>query len=250
LIVTFEVDGAHPPNSEVMVHVRTVVNPTVSPVTAELGSFADEAVPEPENVVQVPVSETLTEFAASVPEVTPQRFCVGPAAEMVVIESTLIVTSEVVGAHPAFAEVIVHRSTVVKPTVSPATAEPGSFNDEAAPEPENVDHVPVSVGLGVLAASVAVVTLHRFWLGPATAIVVVESEVIVTSEVVTAQPPLCVVMVHLRTDVSPTAKAVTPETGSLRSVIRAVPDKTAQPPESVPVGEFAARVAIRRLHKF
>ena len=154
--------GAHPPNSEVMVHVRTVVNPTVSPVTAELGSFADEAVPEPENVVQVPVSETLTEFAASVPEVTPQRFYVGPAAEIVVVRSTYIVTSEVVGAHPTFAELMVHLRTVESPMVSPATAEAGSFNDEAAPEPETVDQVPVSVGLGVFAASVPEVVLQRF----------------------------------------------------------------------------------------
>ena len=57
-----------------IVHVSTVVNPTVNPVTAELGSFADEAEPVPEKVVQVPVSEVLTELAASVPEVTLQRF--------------------------------------------------------------------------------------------------------------------------------------------------------------------------------
>jgi hypothetical protein len=80
--------------------------------------------------------------------------------------------------------------------------------------------------------------------------VVVESEVIVTSEVVTAQPPLCVVMVHLSTDVSPTESAVTPEAGLLMSVTIALPEITAQPPESVPVGELAANVAVIRLQRF
>jgi hypothetical protein len=162
LIVTFEVVGAHPPNSEVMVHVRTVVNPMVSPVTVELGSFAEEADPEPEKVVQVPVSETFTELAASEAVVTPQIFCVGPAAAIVVIESEVIVTSEVVGVQPPNPEVMVHLRIVVLPIVSPVTAEPGSFADEADPEPESVAHVPVSATLGVFAASVPEVVLQRF----------------------------------------------------------------------------------------
>ena len=123
MIVTFEVDGAHPPNSEVMVHVRTVVNPMVSPVTVELGSFAEEADPEPEKVVQVPVSETFTELAASEAVVTPQRFCVGPAAAVVVMESEVIVTSEVVGVQPPNPEVMVHRNVEVPRMVRPVRAE-------------------------------------------------------------------------------------------------------------------------------
>ena len=172
-----------------MVHRRTVVNPTVSPVTAEAGSFTEEADPVPEILDQVPVSETLTEFAASVPEVTLHRFCVSPASAMVVAESTLMVTSEVVGAHAPNPEVMVHLSTVVKPTVSPVTTELGSFTDEAEPEPETVDQVPVSGTLVELAASVPAVTLHRFCVSPAAATVVAESTFIVTSEVVAAHAP-------------------------------------------------------------
>ena len=56
-----------------MVQRSTVVNPTVSPVTAELGSLTEEAAPDPDTFVQVPVSETFTELAANVPEVTLQR---------------------------------------------------------------------------------------------------------------------------------------------------------------------------------
>ena len=99
-MVTSEVVGVHPPNPEVMVHLRIVVLPMVSPATADPGSFAEEADPVPESVVHVPVSATLVVFAASVPEVVLHRFCVGPAAATVMVESTLIVTSEVVGAHP------------------------------------------------------------------------------------------------------------------------------------------------------
>jgi hypothetical protein len=46
----------------------------VSPVTADVGLFTEEAEPEPENVVHVPVSLTFTELAANVVVVTPQRF--------------------------------------------------------------------------------------------------------------------------------------------------------------------------------
>ena len=83
-----------------MVHRSTVVNPMVSPETAEVGLFTEEADPVPEIVVHVPVSVAAGALAASVPEVVLQRFNVGPAAAIVIVGSTLMVTSEVVGAHP------------------------------------------------------------------------------------------------------------------------------------------------------
>ena len=161
LIFISEVDGAHPAFAEVMVHRRVVLSPMVSPATAEAGSFNDDAAPVPERVDQVPVSLGLGVLAANVPNTTLQRFCAGPAAAIVVVESTLMVTSLVVAGQPADAEVMVHLSTVVNPTVSPVTAELGSFADDADPEPENVVQVPVSLGLGVFAASVEEVTLQR-----------------------------------------------------------------------------------------
>ena len=72
----------------------------VSPVTAEVGLLTDAADPVPEIVDQVPVSAPVAALAARVPEVVLQRFCVGPAAAIVIVGSTLMVTSEVVGAHP------------------------------------------------------------------------------------------------------------------------------------------------------
>jgi hypothetical protein len=86
---------------------------------------------------------------------------VGPATDTVVAESEVMVTSEVVAAQPPLAEVIVHLSIVVAPIVNPVTPDVVLFTDEANPVPENVDQVPVSVGLGVLDAKVAVVTLHN-----------------------------------------------------------------------------------------
>jgi hypothetical protein len=77
-------------------------------------------------------------------------------------ESEVMVTVEVVVAQPPNPEVIVQVSTVVSPTVSPATAELGSLTDEADPVPENVDHVPVSAPETALAARVPEVTLHKF----------------------------------------------------------------------------------------
>jgi hypothetical protein len=250
LMVTSLVVGAHPPNPEVMVHLSTVVPPTVSPVRAELGSFTLDAVPVPEIVVHVPVSAPAAALAARVPDVVLQRSWSGPASATVVVGSTFIVTSLVVGAHPPFAEVMVHLSTVVPPMVSPVTPEAGLLTAAAVPVPETVVHVPVSLGLGVLAAMVVVVTLHRSWSGPPAAIVVAESTVIVISEVVTAHPPLTVVMVQRNTDVSPTESPVTPDVGSLISVTIADPDNTDQAPESVPDGVFAASVAVMILQRF
>ena len=249
-IVTSEVVGPQPPNPEVMVHLRIVVLPIVSPVTDELGSFADEADPEPESVVHAPVSATLGVFAASVPEVVLQRFCVGPAAATVIAEATLIVTSEVVGAHPPNSEVMVHVRTVVNPMVSPVTVELGSFAEEADPEPEKVVQVPVSETFTELAASEAVVTPQRFCVGPAAAIVVMESEFIVTSEVVGPQPPNPEVMVHLRIVVLPIVSPVTDELGSFADEADPEPESVVNVPVSATLGVFAASVPEVVLQRF
>jgi len=173
----------------VIVHLRTVVSPIVSPATPEVGSFGDEAAPVPDIVVHVPVSKPAGVFAASVPEVELQILIVGPATAMVVVGSTLIITSEVVAAHPPDPDVMVHRRTVVPPIVSPVTVEVSLFTDVADPVPEIVDHVPVSNPTAAFAASVPEVILHRFCVGPAAATVVPGSTLIVISEVVGAHPP-------------------------------------------------------------
>jgi hypothetical protein len=219
-----------------------VVNPTVSPVTAEFGSFTDDAEPVPEKVVQVPVSGTLTELAANVPEVTLHRFCVGPASATVIAESTLIVTSEDEGPHAPKPEVMVQRSTVVNPTVSPVTAELGSFTDDAEPDPDMVNHVPVSGTLTEFAANVPEVTLQRSCTGPATEAVIAESTFIVTLEAVATHAPNPEEIVHVSTVVKPTVSPVTAELGSFAEDAEPVPENVVQVPVSETLTELAASV--------
>ena len=69
--------------------------------------------------------------------------------------------------------------------VSPVTAEVSLFTLEADPVPETVDHVPVSDAATALAASVPEVALQRFCVGPAFAVVVVASTLMITSSVLT-----------------------------------------------------------------
>ena len=166
-----------------------MVSPIVNPATLEVGLFGEAAAPVPDMVVHVPVSEPAGVFAASVPEVELQILIVGPAAAMVVVGSTFMITSEVVAAHPPDPDVMVHRSTVVPPIVSPVTAEVSLLMLDADPVPEIVDHVPVSNPTAAFAANVPEVVLQRFCEGPAAATVVPGSTLMVMSEVVGAHPP-------------------------------------------------------------
>jgi hypothetical protein len=250
LIVTSEEVGAHPPNPDVMVHLKTEVNPIVSPVTPDVGLFTEVADPEPETVVHVPVSLTLVELAARVVAVIPQRFCVGPAAAIVVVESEVIVTSEKVGAQPENPDVIVHRRTVVPPIVSPVTAEVSLLTDDADPVPDCVVHVPVSEPAAALAASVPEVVLQRFCTGPAAATVIAGSTLIVTSEIVGAHPPKKEVIVHLSTVVPPIVRPVTTEVSLLIEEADPVPEIVDHVPVSAPTAALAANVVLVVLQRF
>jgi hypothetical protein len=133
--------------------------------------------------------------------------------------------------------------------VSPVTAEVGSFTLDADPVPETVVHVPVSEPAGLLAAKDAVVVLHKFWSGPASATVVAESTLIVTSLVEGGHPPDPGVMVHLNTVVPPMVSPVTDEVGLLTEVADPVPDIADQVPVSEPDGVLAAKIVTVVLHR-
>ena len=105
--------GAHPPNCAVMVQRNTDENPMDSPVTPDVGLVGEVTTADPETTDQVPVSLSFVVLPTNVVEVTPHRFCSGPASAIVVIESTLMVTSLGVGAQPPNPEDMVHLSTVV-----------------------------------------------------------------------------------------------------------------------------------------
>ena len=167
-------DGAHPPKPAVIVHLNTEVPPIVSPVTAEVSLFTEVTTAVPEITVYVPVSVPAGVFAASVAVVILQRFWSGPAADIVVVGSTFIVTSSVEAGHPPKPEVIVHLKTEVPPIVSPITPEVSLLIEVTTAVPDNTVHVPVSDPAGELAARVAVVILQRFWSGPAADTVVLE----------------------------------------------------------------------------
>lgn len=181
--------GGQPPLAEVKVHINKVESPMVSPVTTELGLFRLVTDPVPASILHVPVSVGLGVLPARIDEVVLQIFWVGPATAIVVMESEVMVTSDVVRAQPPNPDMMVHRSTVVSPTVSPVTADVSEFTEDANPVPEVVVHIPVSVLATALAASVDELALQRFWTDPAAAIVIAESTLIVTSEVVGAHPP-------------------------------------------------------------
>jgi hypothetical protein len=250
VMVTSEVVGAHPPNPAVIVHLSTVVSPTESPVTAEVSEFTEDADPVPDTVDHVPVSEAATALAARTEAVALQRSWSDPAAATVVVGSTLIVTSEVVGAHPANPAVMVHLRTVVPPMVSPETVEVLLFTASADPDPDTVVHVPVSEPASALAASVPEVVLQRFCVGPAAATVVVGSTLMVTSDVVGAQPAEADVMVHLKTVVPPMVSPVTADVGLLTDEADPEPETVDHVPVSLTLGVLAARVEEVVLHRF
>ena len=233
-----------------MVHLRTVVSPIVSPTTAEAESFTNVADPVPDRVVHVPVSEAAGELAASVPEVELQIFSVSPAAAIVVVGSTVIITSEVVAAHPPDPEVIVHLRIVESPTVSPTTSDVSLLMEDAEPVPEIVVHVPVSNATAALAANIPAVVSHRFCVGPARATVVPGSTLMVISEIVGAHPPNSDEMVHLSIVESPMVSPVTEETSEFTDKAEPVPEIVNHVPVSLIFGMLAARLVVVTLQRF
>jgi hypothetical protein len=206
-----------------------------------LGLDAD---PVPETVVQVPLSLSLGVLAARVAVVTLHRSWSTPASEVVGRESTVIVTSDVVTAHPPLAVVMVHLNTDVSPTVSPVTPDVGSLMSVTIADPDSTDQPAESVPDGVLAANVAVIILQRFWSGPAAAMVPDESTLIVTSLNVGAQPPNSEAIVQRNTEENPMVSPVIPELRLLGEVITADPDTTVHVPFSLSLVVFPAKVVV------
>ena len=141
---------------------------------------------------------------------------------------------------------IVHLKVADPPTVSPVIVDVGEAGVVIVAAPAVTVHKPVPVA-GVLPASVAVVTLHRFWSAPAAEVVGGEATLMITSSVEAAHAPLLIV--HLSVALAPTVKPVKPLVAEAGVVIVAAPAVTVHKP--VPVtGTLPANVAVVTLHKF
>lgn len=153
--VTSSVEEAHTPL--LTVHLSTLLEPTVKPVNplVALPAVVTDALPEV--TVQAPVP-TVGVLPAKVAVVMLHKPWSVPALEVVGRASIWMLTSSVETAQNPL--LIVHRKTVVAPTVKPVTVELGSFAELMLPLPLTTVHVPVPT-VGVLPDKVVLVTLHK-----------------------------------------------------------------------------------------
>ena len=152
--------------------------------------------------------------------------------------STIIVIDDTV-LEQVPADVMLHCRTFV-PNDKFVTVEFGLVELVITAEPLITDQVPVPV-VGVFAAKVAFgLEIQTVWFGPAVAILVAGSTMIVIVDVVLEQVPTLVIL-HLKTFV-PRPTPVTVVFGFVELVITAEPLITDHVPAPV-VGVFAAKVA-------
>jgi hypothetical protein len=226
-----------------IVHFMVTGEPGVKPVIVVDGSLGSVMVAVPEEIVHVPVP-TAGVLPARVAVFALQRVWSGPAFAVDGVVATLILTSSVELLQAPFD--IVHLNTAVLPETRPVTEDVGEEGVVIVAVPETTDQVPVPV-VGVFPASVVELVLHKFWLGPASAVVGLASTFIVTSLSDVPQAPA--VIVHFNTELVPMVNPVTPEVGEAGVVTEAEPDTTLQLP--VPkVGVLPARVAVVVLQRF
>ncbi len=126
--------------------------PSVNPVTVELGLVDVVITPPPVNTLQVPVPVVGVLAAKVAFGLEIQTVWLLPALAMLLAGSTIIVIVLAVDEQVP-ADVIDH-SKMFEPSVKPVTVELGLVDVVITPPPVNTLHVPVPV-VGVLAASVA-----------------------------------------------------------------------------------------------
>jgi hypothetical protein len=142
-----------------IVHLNIVVPPAVTPVMVVVAEFALVMLPGPLIIVQVPVPGAAA-LAAIVKVLVLHCWISGPAAAC---GALVRVTSSVVLQTPLI--LIVHRTTVVEPAVTPVTVELGELGVVTVPGPLCILHAPMAftappVGAGVFPARVNVLVLH------------------------------------------------------------------------------------------
>lgn len=224
-----------------IVHCNVAELPITRSVTPEVGEEGVVIVAVPDTTDQVPVP-TAGVFPANIVVVTSHKFWSGPASAAVGETETFITTSSVEGRHTPFETV--QRRVAEAPTASPVTPDVGEVGVVTVAVPEITDQTPVPTA-GVLPAKVVVVILHKFWSGPAFAVVGDSSILIVILSEEGGQVPFEIDHCNVADD--PITSPVTPDVGDAGVVTVAVPDATDHAP--VPTaGVLPAKVVVVVLH--
>jgi len=234
-MTTSSVEATHAPLE--IVQRKVAEASSTNPVTPEVGLVGSVIVAVPENTLQFPVPN-VGALPAKVAVVTPHRFWSGPAAATVGRSATLIMTvSTEFGQTPLE---IVQVNVSDEPIVKPVMPEIGLAGAVTIDKPPITAQRPLPI-VGVFPAKVDVVTLHRFWSGPAAAVVEFWSTLITTVSISLEQAPLEIVQVNVSEE--PGVNPVTVEVELDGVVTVDEPKITAHAP--VPVtGVFPAKVVV------
>ena len=153
----------------------------------------------------------------------------------------------IVSTEPGHTPFVIVQVRVAEPPIkSPVTPDVGEDGVVIVAGPATTAHIPEPT-VGVFPAKVVVVTLQRFWSGPALAIVGSASTTITIESIELGQIPFEIV--HVKVAEVPITKPVTPDEGEEGVVTVAVPATTAHKP--VPTtGAFPANVVVVTLQRF
>ena len=163
---------------------------------------------------------------------------------MVAGAAIFIITSSVDAVHGLLD--MVQRKVTLDPTVIPVTVLVGLDGVVIVAVPLTTVHTPVPT-VGVFPANVVLVTLHKPWSVPASAVVGTSDTLMVTSSLLLPQPPL--LMVHLNVTLLPIVRPVTVLVSDDGVVIVPVPLTTVHTPVPT-VAVLPASVVVVTLHKF
>jgi hypothetical protein len=222
-------------------HCNTLV-PSVRPVTVVTGLVEFVIIPPPVNTdhVPVPVVGVLAANVAVGELIHTVWF--GPALAILVAGSTIMVI--VLAVLEQVPTLVIDHCKILFPNVKPVTVVFGLVELVTTPPPLNTDQVPIPV-VGAFAASVAVgLEIQTVWFGPALAILVAGSTIMVIVELVLEHVP-AEVIVHCKI-LFPNVNPVTVVFGLVELVTTPPPLNTDHVPVPV-VGVFAANVAVGEL---
>ena len=206
-----------PQNELLIVHLTTVLLPSVKPVNVVVVEALSVITAVPLTILQLPVP-VVGLLPVIVTVGTLHKVWSNPASATVGGAAISIVTSSALAVHVPL--LIVQRNVVLVPGVKPVRIVLGELLSVIVHVPLTILHKPVPT-IGLLPAKDVLVTLHSCWSNPASAMLGNASFVIVTSSILEPQKPLLIV--HLNTVLVPAVKPVTLVVAELAAVIVHVP---------------------------